>query len=674
MKELEYPFDAAYIIKKRKSLKKALLADGTSRIRKKIAVFGGSTTSDIVKTLELFLLDAGIEPEFYESEYAQYFQDAMFPDETLLSFKPDIVFIHTTNRNVTDWPEMTDTTEQIDEKLHTEINRFTAMWKSIAEKFHCPIIQNNFEMPLYRLLGSRDAWDIHGRTNFLTRLNEAFYAYARENESFYIHDLNFVSADYGLKEWSNPLFWNMYKYAMCFEAIPSFAFSVSHIIKSIFGKNKKALALDLDNTLWGGVVGDDGVDGIEIGQETGVSQSYYEFQTYVKQLKSLGIVLTVCSKNDHENAIAGLNHPEGALRPDDFVIIKANWENKDRNIAETAAELNILPDSIVFADDNPAEREIVRTQIKGAAVPDMDGVENYITTIDRSGFFEVTTFSEDDLKRNEMYKKNALRAAEMASFGDYNDYLKSLEMHAVIDDFIPVSQGAKAIQTHRKAKNLNSDTAILDAVIEEMNNTIFRKGHIQLGFSSALIGSGMVFDFQWFKQNIIHTHSAGEDKELEELLLSQGIHIEYADSIETLDEKVQKADSMRHQRRRWMATQLFLALKMGSNLPSALLHGNRDYLLKTIQTFILPRSILIAVLSTISLICSIISPFSSVKWWILFILLTLSLYIAIPPDMRHKYAGKIIKQLPYFTIIMTLNLFHLKGMANKFIHTQHGQL
>lgn len=266
MKELEYPFDAAYIIKKRKSLKKALLADGTSRIRKKIAVFGGSTTSDIVKTLELFLLDAGIEPEFYESEYAQYFQDAMFPDETLLSFKPDIVFIHTTNRNVTDWPEMTDTTEQIDEKLHTEINRFTAMWKSIAEKFHCPIIQNNFEMPLYRLLGSRDAWDIHGRTNFLTRLNEAFYAYARENESFYIHDLNFVSADYGLKEWLNPLFWNMYKYAMCFEAIPSFAFSVSHIIKSIFGKNKKALALDLDNTLWGGVVGDDGVDGIEIGQ------------------------------------------------------------------------------------------------------------------------------------------------------------------------------------------------------------------------------------------------------------------------------------------------------------------------------------------------------------------------------------------------------------------------
>ena len=438
MKELEYPFDAAYIIKKRKSLKKALLADGTSRIRKKIAVFGGSTTSDIVKTLELFLLDAGIEPEFYESEYAQYFQDAMFPDETLLSFKPDIVFIHTTNRNVTDWPEMTDTTEQIDEKLHTEINRFTAMWKSIAEKFHCPIIQNNFEMPLYRLLGSRDAWDIHGRTNFLTRLNEAFYAYARENESFYIHDLNFVSADYGLKEWSNPLFWNMYKYAMCFEAIPSFAFSVSHIIKSIFGKNKKALALDLDNTLWGGVVGDDGVDGLAIGPEVPEGQVYAEFQSYCKALKSIGVILAVDSKNEEANALAGLNHPDGVLRPDDFVCIKANWEPKDRNLLAMASELSLGADSFVFADDNPAERAIVAAQVPGAAVPAMDGAENYIKTLDHGGYFEVTALSKEDLKKTELYHQNAERAKAQAAFADYGEYLDSLQMTATIQGFSPL--------------------------------------------------------------------------------------------------------------------------------------------------------------------------------------------------------------------------------------------
>lgn len=457
MLELEYPFDAARIIQKRKSLRKALLSDGTPRIQKKIAVLGGSTTSDIVKTLELFLLNVGIEPTFYESEYAQYFQDAMFPSQTLLDFAPDLVFLHTSNRNVTNYPEITDSAEQVEAKLRTELDKFHAIWDSIWEKFHCPIIQNNFEMPLYRLLGNRDCYDIHGRSHFLTRLNQAFYDYAQRHENFHINDLNFVSASYGLLEWSNPLYWNMYKYAMCFEAIPEFAYNLANIMKSIFGKNKKALALDLDNTLWGGVVGDDGVDGIEIGQETGVSQSYYEFQSYIKQLKSLGIVLTVCSKNDHENALAGLNHPEGALRPDDFVIIKANWDNKDLNISQIARELNILEDSIVFVDDNPAEREIVRVQRPGVAVPVMEGVENYITTLDRSGFFEVTSFSEDDLKRNEMYQTNALRNAQMAAFSDYSEYLKSLDMHATIDDFLPVYI-ARITQLTNKSNQFNLTT------------------------------------------------------------------------------------------------------------------------------------------------------------------------------------------------------------------------
>ena len=474
MIELQYPFDPSLIIQKRRSLRRQLLADGRPRIEKKIAVLGGSTTSDIVKTMELFLLDAGIAPSFYESEYAQYFQDAMFPDEHLLSFAPDVVFIHTSNRNITNWPEITDSAEAVQAKLDAEYEKFTAMWASIQEKFRCPIIQNNFEPPYYRLLGNRDAADIHGRTNFLARLNLRFAEYAQSHESFYLNDLAWVAADYGLREFSNPLFWNMYKYAMCFEAIPAFAFNTANIVKSIFGRSKKALALDLDNTLWGGVVGDDGVDGIEIGQETGVSQSYYEFQSYLKLLKAQGVILTVCSKNDHENAIAGLNHPEGALKPDDFIIIKANWENKDRNIVEIASELNILPDSIVFADDNPAERAIVRAQVPGVTVPELDGVENYIAVIDRSGCFEVTNFSDDDLKRNEMYKSNAQRAAQMAAFGDYAEYLRSLEMTAVIDDFLPVYL-ARITQLANKSNQFNLTTrryttAEMEAVYESADH------------------------------------------------------------------------------------------------------------------------------------------------------------------------------------------------------------
>ena len=214
--------------------------------------------------------------------------------------------------------------------------------------------------------------------------------------------------------------------------------SIRNIIKAIFGKNKKALALDLDNTLWGGIVGDDGVENLEIGKETAEAMAYFEFQQYVKAHKDLGVLLTVCSKNEEENALAGLSHPEGVLRPDDFVAIKANWLPKDKNIVDTAEELNILSEAFVFVDDNPAEREIVREQLGGTAVPEIGEVTDYIRVLDRSGYFETVTLSEDDLKRNDMYRANAQRAKAQSRFADYHDYLLSLEMTAEIGDFSPL--------------------------------------------------------------------------------------------------------------------------------------------------------------------------------------------------------------------------------------------
>lgn len=438
MKELEYPFDSSYIMKKSKSLKKALLSDGSDRIHKKIAVLGGSTTHDIIRILELFLLNYGIEPEFYESEYGQYWQDAMFPGE-LNNFNPDIIYIHTSNRNITDFPTMDDSAEAVDEKLQKTYQHFETMWKKLSDTYHCPIIQNNFEAPFYRLLGNRDFFDVHGRLSFINRLNEKFAEYARKAsdsaESFFINDINYLSSCYGLDQWSDPLAWHMYKYALCIPAIPTLSFNVANIIKSIYGKNKKGLVLDLDNTLWGGVVGDDGVDGIEIGQETNLGQVYAEFQNYVKMQKDIGVLLTVDSKNDEENAIAGLNHPDGSLKPDDFVAIKANWEPKSENMKAIAKELNILPESLVFVDDNPAERAIVEGQIKGAAVPEIDSPEHYIRIIDHAGFFEATSVSDDDRKRNEMYMANKKRTELEESFTDYSEYLKSLEMEAEIAPF-----------------------------------------------------------------------------------------------------------------------------------------------------------------------------------------------------------------------------------------------
>lgn len=457
MKELEYPFDSEYILKNSRKLRRLLLADNSIRLKKKIAVLGGSTTHDIIRILEVFLLNQGIQAEFYESEYGQYYQDAMFGNEELSAFAPDVIFVHTSNRNVREYPQPGDSKERIESLLEEQFQHFEEMWNRLFETYHCPIIQNNFEYPFYRLLGNRDASDIHGRIRFLTRLNERFYQYGESHGSFYIHDINYISAAYGLDKWADPFYWHMYKYCMCMQAVPEFAYNLSNIVKAIFGKNKKALVLDLDNTLWGGIVGDDGAENLEIGQETSLGQVYAEFQSYMKQQKSIGVMLNVNSKNEEVNALAGLNHPSGVLKPDDFIIIKANWEPKSKNIEDIAAELNILPESLVFVDDNPAEREIVRAQVPAVAVPEIGTPEQYIRVLDHSGFFEVTGLSEDDRKRNDMYKANILREKQQSSFADYGEYLKSLQMVGTIKSFEPVYM-ARIAQLTNKSNQFNLTT------------------------------------------------------------------------------------------------------------------------------------------------------------------------------------------------------------------------
>ena len=457
MRELEYPFDSEEILKKSKKLKRKLLEERSDFLHKKIAVLGGSTTHDIVRVLEVFLLELGIRAAFYESEYAQYWQDVMFDEPELVSFAPDLIFIHTSNRNITRFPVIGDSAEQVENLAAEQYEHFRVMWDKIAQTYHCPVIQNNFEYPFYRLMGNQEAADIHGRINFINRLNEKFYEYARGHAHFYINDINYMAAAYGLDKWADPLYWHMYKYAMCLQAIPAFSYNVSHIIKAVFGKNKKALVLDLDHTLWGGIVGDDGVEQLEIGQETPMGQVYAEFQGYVKAQKDIGVLLCVDSKNEEENAIAGLNHPDGTLRPEDFIVIKANWEPKSRNIVQIAEELNILPDSLVFVDDNPAEREIVESQVPGVAVPKIGTPEQYIRVLDRSGFFEVIQVSEDDRKRNEMYRANIQRQKQAQSFGDYREYLLSLQMRGTIKAFEPLYM-ARIAQLSNKSNQFNLTT------------------------------------------------------------------------------------------------------------------------------------------------------------------------------------------------------------------------
>ena len=437
MSYLTYPFNPDTILRKKKQIKRELLASGHELSNKRIAILGGSTTAEIKDILELFLLHYGIMPEFYESEYAQYWQEGMF-GEGLNKFTPDVVFIHTTSRNIQLWPNSHNSREQIDEMLDSQFNHFSSMWEKIKLLCKCIIIQNNFERPGYRLFGNKDVSDYRGRSNYVSRLNQKTYEYAQSNKDFYVNDIDYLSASYGLASWHDPVSWYTYKYALCLSAIPELSYSVANIIKSVYGKNKKAFALDLDNTLWGGVIGEEGMEGIDIGLETPMGQIYSEFQDYIKAHKDLGIILSICSKNDLKNALVGLRHPESVLSADDFAVVKANWENKDFNINEIEQELNISTDSLVLIDDNPAERDLVLGQIEGVAAPDIGSVEEYIQRIDQSGFFEVTSISEDDLKRGDMYKENANREKMRQNFESYLDYLKCLEMVATIEKIEPV--------------------------------------------------------------------------------------------------------------------------------------------------------------------------------------------------------------------------------------------
>ena len=434
MKELEFPRNNELLIKNKRKIKKELLTK-EGLVEKKIAVLGGSTTNDVLNILELFLLDSGIKPIFYESDYNSFFTDSVFDNPKLDEFNPDLIYIYTTNRNILLYPSVNMTKDEIDNLLNEEYSKYQMVWDNLIKKYHVPIIQNNFELPLYRIMGNMDLWDIHGRVNYINKLNEKFNEYARNHKNFYLNDINYISSCYGLDRWYNEKLWYMYKYATDILAIPDITFSVASIIKAIYGKNKKAFVLDMDNTLWGGVIGDDGVEGIKIGNDTAQGQAYLAFQKYIKEHKDYGIILNVSSKNDYENALLGLNHPDSVLKKEDFVSIKANWDPKSINIANLASELSLGSDSFLFVDDNPAEREIVSQSFKNIGCPNISQVEEYIRELDKNRYFEIISISSEDTKKTEMYKSNMERQKLMESVTNYDDYLTSLSMVATIKPF-----------------------------------------------------------------------------------------------------------------------------------------------------------------------------------------------------------------------------------------------
>lgn len=455
---LSYPLDVDFIMRKQRSIERTLAAK-EGLLQKKIAILGGSTTSEIKNLLKIFLLQVGIAPSFYESEYNRYYEESVYPNQAMETFEPDIVLIHTTFVNLKYIPQIHDSKEKIYEKIEAEFSYYKEIWNCLRAQYHCVIIQNNFEFPDHRTLGNQDGVDCHGIVHYINVLNQKFSAYAAEYSDFYMHDICYLAARNGLNVWHDPAQYYAYKFAMSYACMLDFSYSVAQLVKGLLGKSKKCLVLDLDNTLWGGVIGDDGVSGIHIGRETPEGEAYVVFQKYVLALKKRGIILAVCSKNDEKIAKEGFSHPDSILAVQDFTVFKANWQPKHHNILEIAQEINIGLDSMVFVDDNPVERQIVRENLPEVAVPEVDGNEIafFLRTLDQAGYFETGTISGDDLIRAKSYAQNSKRKELQRQFIAYDDFLLSLEMKAEIASFQPIYMD-RITQLTNKSNQFNLTT------------------------------------------------------------------------------------------------------------------------------------------------------------------------------------------------------------------------
>jgi len=402
----------------------------------RIAILGGTTTNELVDLLEVLLLQSGFRPTFFQTEYGRYYEDAVLQPDEIVAFKPDIAYVHTCSLNIRSFPPPSCTENQLLEYIEAEIARFRAIWRSLGERIGCQIIQNNFELPAQAVLGNLDAVSAGGATRFVSELNRQIAAEAAANPRLLMQDLSVIAARIGMDQWFDPERWFSYKIANTVEGTFAIARSLAALVGAIYGRSRKVLILDLDNTLWGGVIGDDGVDRILIGRETPLAEAYTAFQEYCLQLRNRGILLAVCSKNDEGIAQSGFTHPDSVLSLEHFSAFNANWEPKHENILAIAQELNLGTDSFVFVDDNPAERAIVEAQVPGIAVPDVGNeVAKYPSILDAARYFEPVSLGQEDMVRAQFYEENSQRAKLEQKFANYGEYLDSLEMTAEIDVF-----------------------------------------------------------------------------------------------------------------------------------------------------------------------------------------------------------------------------------------------
>lgn len=428
----------------------------TKKVR--LGVLGSSTLAHLLPAIRVAGLRRGIWIDTYENDYGQYLQELSETDSPLHDFKPTALLVALDAYHLTAGITAGMDAETAEAALAEIKDRVKEVWRLAREAFKCPILQQAalpIHLPVlgnneHRLPGSR-AW-------FVTRLNQAIREMA-EQEGVDILAVEQRASMDGMSKWHDTALWHRSKQEVSPTAAPLYGDLVGRWLAAKQGRSYKCLVLDLDNTVWGGVIGDDGLEGIAIGQGSALGEAYTAFQDYARELSRRGIILAVCSKNDEANALEPFDkHPEMVLKRGDIACFVANWQNKADNIRQIAQELNIGLDSLVFIDDNPFERNLVRQELPMVAVPEVsDDPTGYPLALADAGYFEGLAVTDEDRERTSQYQGNKARDALKAAVTDLPSYLRGLEMQLVWKPFDKIGL-QRIVQLINKSNQFNLTT------------------------------------------------------------------------------------------------------------------------------------------------------------------------------------------------------------------------
>jgi FkbH-like protein len=408
----------------------AFKPDGRDRVPTlKLAILSSATTEHLAAGLRVAGARHNTAIQVYTPAYGSALQELNDPDSGLAAFHPDIVLICYPYPHLFGAAELAKTPERVAESLFFAGSILQNLRDLARGKFGCSVIQQAVLPAALPLAGNHEFQLPGSPAHLVARLNQTLREQS-VTEKFSLLAIDDAVANDGLAAWHDRALWHRAKQEISPGASLAYGEMVMQVIDAQRGRAAKCLVLDLDNTLWGGVIGDDGVDGIKLGQGSGVGEAYVAFQSYAKLLSERGIILAVCSKNDEENALLPfLKHPEMVLKREDISCFIANWKDKASNLREIARRLNIGLDALVFCDDNPFEREQVRGALPEVRVPELpEDPSYYAQTLAAAGYFEAVSLTSDDFSRVSQYQLNAEREKLKSASGNIDDYLRSLEM------------------------------------------------------------------------------------------------------------------------------------------------------------------------------------------------------------------------------------------------------